>query len=67
MTEWRRPSGCESSACAEVQVLEDGTLIRSSRTKVAISFTAAEWRELVRAVKDGEFDWPNGVESAASG
>ena len=62
MSEWQRPSNCDTNAYLEVKtvlLMDDSTvvMVRSStdpRTHVA--FTGDEWSEFLTAVKNGEFD-----------
>ena len=63
MSEWQRPSSCDSAAsCLEVKtvlLMDDSTvvMVRSStdpRTHVA--FTGEEWSAFLTAAKKGEFD-----------
>lgn len=54
---WTRSSFCDSSACAEVLVLEDGVLMRNSRTRLATTYTREEWEAFILGAKDGQFDF----------
>jgi hypothetical protein len=55
---WRRPQGCDSSACPEVYVspLGDVLIRNTTRKDELVTFPAGDWRSFVRAVKAGEFD-----------
>lgn len=54
---WRRPSCCHGGECAEIAKL-DGTIALRSSTEPGsvVRYTADEWKALVKAIKDGEFD-----------
>jgi hypothetical protein len=56
---WRRPSGCDTSACPEVYLSRHGggALIRNTKRRdELVSFDADDWQLFVAAVKAGEFD-----------
>ncbi|MFD8082087.1 DUF397 domain-containing protein [Kitasatospora sp. NPDC059722] len=55
---WTRPAACANSGnCPEVAITADGVLIRSSLVPDGIAqLTTAEWRDLVAAIRSGEFD-----------
>jgi hypothetical protein len=55
---WRRPAGCDTSACPEVYLSPfGGALIRSTRDEGSlVSFDTDEWAAFRAAVKLGEFD-----------
>ncbi|MFE3877823.1 DUF397 domain-containing protein [Kitasatospora sp. NPDC059146] len=55
---WIRPAACaNANACPEVAVTPDAVYVRSSLLPDAIAqLTPAEWRDLVAAIRDGEFD-----------
>ncbi len=53
---WRKSSFCQNSECAEVTVLNDEILLRSSRDPATVvRLTAAEWLALVTGLRAGEF------------
>jgi hypothetical protein len=62
VSNWQRPSRCDSNSCVEVNtvlLIDDSTvvMVRTStdpRTKVV--FTGEEWTDFLNAVKKGEFD-----------
>lgn len=59
MTEWRKSSRCETSACVEVLVLPDGGVaVRDSKDPngPVLSFTPEEWSAFTAGVRAGEFD-----------
>lgn len=61
MSEWRRSSSCDSSACVEVRFFDTlGTMaIRDSEDRWSENgFTKAAWIAFIEGVKRGEFDWP---------
>ncbi len=55
---WRTSSSCDAGAC--VQVAANGQLILIGDSKTpggpVLSYTAAEFREFITGVKNGEFD-----------
>ncbi|MFB7905573.1 DUF397 domain-containing protein [Kitasatospora sp. NPDC001309] len=55
---WIRPSACANAGnCPEVAVTPDAVYVRSSLLPDAIAqLTPAEWRDLVAAIRNGEFD-----------
>ncbi|MEE1785908.1 DUF397 domain-containing protein [Streptomyces sp. SP17BM10] len=55
---WRKPSICgDGNNCPEVAITADGVLIRSSLVPDGVAqLTTAEWRDLVAAIRAGEFD-----------
>ena len=55
--EWRR--SCTSGTCVEVAKVADRFLIRDSKNPDAdpLSFTADEWADFVRGVKDDVFQF----------
>ncbi|MFB7905570.1 DUF397 domain-containing protein [Kitasatospora sp. NPDC056076] len=55
---WIRPAACSNASnCPEVTVTPDAVYVRSSLLPDAIAqLTPAEWRDLVAAIRDGEFD-----------
>lgn len=56
--EWRKPSHCDTGACAEVRTWPSGhRTIRNSTTPIeVVTFTADEWAAFITAAKAGEFD-----------
>ncbi|MFJ4096314.1 DUF397 domain-containing protein [Kitasatospora sp. NPDC089913] len=55
---WQRPSRCaDSSNCPEVAVTADAVHLRSSLRPTEVTrLTLPEWRDLLTAIRDGEFD-----------
>ncbi|MFE6054307.1 DUF397 domain-containing protein [Kitasatospora sp. NPDC056446] len=55
---WKRPKACaDANACPEVLITPDAVHIRSSLLPEAIAqLTPTEWRDLVSAIRAGEFD-----------
>lgn len=55
---WLRSSACESSACVEVAVADNGDiLVRDSATNESpLWFSPEEWRAFIAGARDGEFD-----------
>ncbi|MFJ6383794.1 DUF397 domain-containing protein [Kitasatospora sp. NPDC092039] len=55
---WTRPSSCaNANNCPEVAVAGDAVFVRSSLRPDAIAqLTPDEWRDLVSAIRAGEFD-----------
>ncbi|MBD0692508.1 DUF397 domain-containing protein [Streptomyces sp. CBMA123] len=55
---WIRPSACSNAGnCPEVAIAPDAVYIRSSLLPDAIAqLTPTEWRDLVSAIRNGEFD-----------
>lgn len=62
MSEWLRPSNCDTNACLEaktVLLMDDSTvvMVRSSTDEsTKVVFTGDEWAAFLTAVKKGEFD-----------
>ncbi|MEK2492290.1 DUF397 domain-containing protein [Kitasatospora purpeofusca] len=55
---WRRPSLCgDGNNCPEVAITGDTVHLRSSlRPTEVTQLTPTEWRDLLTAVRNGEFD-----------
>ncbi|MFG2916610.1 DUF397 domain-containing protein [Kitasatospora sp. NPDC048298] len=55
---WTRPTSCaNSNNCPEVAVADDAVYVRSSLRPDAIAqLDVSEWRDLVAAIRAGEFD-----------
>ncbi|MFI6113734.1 DUF397 domain-containing protein [Kitasatospora sp. NPDC051164] len=55
---WRRPDACgEGASCPEVAIGPDAVYVRSSLLPDAIAqLTPTEWRDLVSAIRNGEYD-----------
>ncbi|MFF2141361.1 DUF397 domain-containing protein [Kitasatospora sp. NPDC058190] len=55
---WKRPEACpDGSSCPEVAIGPDSVYVRSSLLPDAIAqLTTDEWRDLVSAIRAGEFD-----------
>ncbi|MEV7021069.1 DUF397 domain-containing protein [Kitasatospora sp. NPDC093558] len=55
---WTRPAACANSGnCPEVAIADGGVYIRSSLKPAAVAeLTPSEWRDLVAAIRAGEFD-----------
>ncbi|MFE5582880.1 DUF397 domain-containing protein [Kitasatospora sp. NPDC056531] len=55
---WIRPSACSNASnCPEVAITPDSVYVRSSLLPDAIAqLTTDEWRDLVSAIRAGEFD-----------
>ncbi|MGW2375182.1 DUF397 domain-containing protein [Kitasatospora sp. NPDC001683] len=55
---WIRPSACSNAGnCPEVAVTSDAVYVRSSLLPDSVAqLTPTEWRDLVSAIRDGEFD-----------
>jgi hypothetical protein len=54
---WVKPSRCDTATCPEVRIGPADVAIRDSdRPDQIVVFSHDGWRELVDAVKDGEFD-----------
>ncbi|WP_078589280.1 MULTISPECIES: DUF397 domain-containing protein [Streptomyces] len=55
---WIRPSACSNASnCPEVSVTSDTVYVRSSLRPEAIAqLDVSEWRDLVSAIRAGEFD-----------
>ncbi|MBO1420188.1 DUF397 domain-containing protein [Streptomyces sp. FH025] len=58
METWKRPKACaDANSCPEVAMGPDAVFVRSSLRPDAIAqLTADEWRDLVSAIRNGEFD-----------
>lgn len=58
LTFFRRASRCSKGGCAEVASTPAGGVIlrATNRPDDMIVLDAAEWRDLVTAIKGGEFD-----------
>lgn len=56
--DWERPAACSNASnCPEVSIGPDAVYVRSSLLPDAIAqLTPAEWRDLVSAIRAGEFD-----------
>ncbi|MEV4414830.1 DUF397 domain-containing protein [Catellatospora sp. NPDC049609] len=55
--EWRIGTYCDTSACVEVGIGEDGIRVRRARTDgPVVVFTRAEWAAFLQSAKAGEFD-----------
>ncbi|MEV7925080.1 MULTISPECIES: DUF397 domain-containing protein [unclassified Kitasatospora] len=56
--EWRKPSACgDGNNCPEVAITSDAVYVRSTLLPDAIAqLTPAEWRDLLSAIRAGEFD-----------
>ncbi|MFD0412056.1 DUF397 domain-containing protein [Kitasatospora sp. NPDC127116] len=55
---WARPTSCaNSNNCPEVAVADNTVFVRSSLLPDAVAqLTLSEWRDLVSAIRAGEFD-----------
>ncbi|MEU8920975.1 DUF397 domain-containing protein [Kitasatospora sp. NPDC048545] len=55
---WKRPEACaDSNACPEIAMGPGAVYVRSSLLPEAVAqLTPAEWRDLVSAIRNGEFD-----------
>ncbi|WBP88691.1 DUF397 domain-containing protein [Kitasatospora cathayae] len=55
---WKRPAACaDANACPEVAIAPDAVYVRSSLLPDSVAqLTPTEWRDLVSAIRDGEFD-----------
>ncbi|MFD8751483.1 DUF397 domain-containing protein [Kitasatospora sp. NPDC059577] len=55
---WRKPNACgDGNNCPEVAIGPDAVYVRSSLLPEAVAqLTPAEWRDLVSAIRNGEFD-----------
>ncbi|MFJ8625728.1 DUF397 domain-containing protein [Kitasatospora sp. NPDC093550] len=55
---WHRPAACgDGNNCPEVAVTSHAVYVRSSLMPDAIAqLTPTEWRDLVSAIRAGEFD-----------
>ncbi|MFJ1934995.1 DUF397 domain-containing protein [Kitasatospora sp. NPDC088160] len=55
---WQRPESCgDAASCPEVAVTSDAVYVRSSLRPDAIAqLDVTEWRDLVSAIRAGEFD-----------
>ncbi|MFJ2189578.1 DUF397 domain-containing protein [Kitasatospora sp. NPDC087861] len=55
---WKRPDACaDANACPEVAITSDTVYIRSSLLPDAVAhLTTDEWRDLLTAIRAGEFD-----------
>ncbi|MFF2616559.1 DUF397 domain-containing protein [Kitasatospora sp. NPDC058046] len=55
---WTRPTSCpNANNCPEVAVAPDAVYVRSSLLPDAVAqLTPDEWRDLVSAIRAGEFD-----------
>ncbi|MFD5465290.1 DUF397 domain-containing protein [Kitasatospora sp. NPDC127059] len=55
---WQRPTTCgDGNNCPEVAVTPDAVYVRSSLLPDAVAqLTPDEWRDLVAAIRNGEFD-----------
>ncbi|GHF61972.1 hypothetical protein GCM10018790_44950 [Kitasatospora xanthocidica] len=56
--EWRKPNACgDGNNCPEVAITSDAVYVRSSLLPDAVAqLTPTEWRDLVSAIRAGEFD-----------
>ncbi|MFJ2867299.1 DUF397 domain-containing protein [Kitasatospora sp. NPDC087314] len=56
--DWKRPEACgEGASCPEVAITSDAVYIRSSLLPDAVAhLTTDEWRDLLTAIRAGEFD-----------
>ncbi|MEU6970111.1 DUF397 domain-containing protein [Kitasatospora aureofaciens] len=55
---WQRPTACgDGNNCPEVAIAPDAVYVRSSLLPDAVArLTPSEWRDLVSAIRNGEFD-----------
>ncbi|MFE4519193.1 DUF397 domain-containing protein [Kitasatospora sp. NPDC056783] len=55
---WQRPTACgDGNNCPEVAVTANAVFVRSSLRPDAITrLDVSEWRDLVSAIRAGEFD-----------
>ncbi|MEV7185389.1 DUF397 domain-containing protein [Kitasatospora sp. NPDC093102] len=55
---WKRPEACpDGNSCPEVAIGPDAVYVRSSLRPDAIAqLDVSEWRDLVSAIRNGEFD-----------
>lgn len=55
---WRTALSCNGGTCVKVAAAEQMILIGDSKTPDGpiLRYTAAEWREFVSGVKNGDFD-----------
>lgn len=52
-----KPIACDSSACVEVEYLDDGSvLITNPESPVGAVFTAEEFDAFIKSVKLGQYD-----------
>ncbi len=53
MSDWTRPSYCESSACVEVMAKEEMVLVRDSKDPdgPVLQFTRDEWQKFIDFIK----------------
>ena len=57
--QFRRSTFCTNGGCVEVATLTDGRVVVRNGNDPDLPphlFTAAEWRDFVAGVKDGQFD-----------
>lgn len=56
--EWKRPESCgDGASCPEVATSDNAVYVRSSLQPEGIAhLTRDEWRDLVAAIRNGEFD-----------
>ncbi|MFJ9694145.1 DUF397 domain-containing protein [Kitasatospora sp. NPDC101183] len=56
--DWKRPKTCaDANACPEVAIGANAVYVRSSLLPDAIAqLTPIEWRDLLTAIRAGEFD-----------
>ncbi|MBO1416277.1 DUF397 domain-containing protein [Streptomyces sp. FH025] len=55
---WIRPSACSNASnCPEVAIADGTVYVRSSLLPDAVAqLTTDEWRDLVTAIRNGEYD-----------
>ncbi|MFJ9608206.1 DUF397 domain-containing protein [Kitasatospora sp. NPDC101176] len=55
---WIRPSACSNAGnCPEVAIAPDAVYVRSSLRPDAVAhLTPGEWRDLVSAIRNGEYE-----------
>ncbi|MGV9268833.1 DUF397 domain-containing protein [Kitasatospora sp. NPDC003701] len=56
--DWQRPSACgDGNNCPEVAITPDAVYLRSSLHPTSVAqLTTDEWRDLLTAIRNGEFD-----------
>lgn len=52
---WHKSSRCESSACVEVALLEDGVAVRSTEHPESVMTVGPKvWTEFIAAIRNGD-------------
>jgi hypothetical protein len=54
--EWRKSSRCDSGACLEVAVIDNGILVRDSKNSAGpvLRFGRSEWNAFIEGIRQGD-------------